>query len=251
MNTLQQKSFKVLLIGDSCLDKYIYGEVKRLNPEAPVPILDYKRIETRQGMAWNVYNNLKPFGLDVYMMTNEEKITKTRYIDEKSNQQILRLDEEVLCKPMHYEIPDEQYDAIVISDYNKGFVTSDLIFDLAYKTDCPVFIDSKKTILPSYGCYIKVNDLEYQKLEEKHDNIIITRGNHGAEYDSVLYPGEKVNVYDVVGAGDTFLAALTFGFLKYKTIQKAIPFANKAAAIAVSHSGTYVLTKEDVQNLCD
>ena len=251
MNTQPQKSFKVLLIGDNCLDVYIYGEVKRLNPEAPVPILDYKRTETRQGMAWNVFNNLKSFGLDVYMMTNEEKIVKTRYIDEKTNQQILRVDEEVHCKPISYDIPEEGYDAIIISDYNKGFVTSSIMFEIAYGIHCPVFIDSKKTVLPSYGCYVKVNDLEYSKLTEKHDNLIVTHGAKGAEYDGVLYPGEKVNVYDVVGAGDTFLAALTYGYLKYGTIQKAIPLANKAAAIAVSNPGTYVLTEKDVKNLCD
>jgi len=251
MNTQQQKSFKVLLIGDSCCDVFCYGTVERLNPEAPVPILNYKRTETRQGMAWNVYNNLKAFGLEVYMMTNEEKITKTRYIDEKTNQQILRVDNEVFCKPMEYLIPDETYDAVVISDYNKGFVTSDLIFKIAHGTKCPVFIDTKRTVVPSYGCYVKVNDLEYSKLTEKHDNLIITRGGEGAEYDGVLYPAEKVNVYDVVGAGDTFLATLTYGYLKYGSIQQAIPLANKAAAIAVSNPGTYVLTEDDVKNLCD
>jgi len=251
MDTPQQKSFKVLLIGDSCIDKYVYGEVRRLNPEAPVPILNYKRTETKQGMAWNVYNNLKSFGLDVYMLTNEEKITKTRYIDEKTNQQILRVDEEVHCKPINYNISSEGYDAIVISDYNKGFVKSSIIFELAYGTQCPVFIDSKRVVLPSYGCYVKVNDVEYDKLVEKGDNVIVTRGSKGAEYDGVLYPGEKVNVYDVVGAGDTFLSALTFGYLKYGKIEEAIPFANKAAAIAVSHPGTYVLSEEDVKNLCD
>ena len=251
MNTPQQKSFKVLLVGDSCTDQYVYGEVKRLNPEAPVPILNYKRTETKQGMAWNVYNNLKSFGLEVYMMTNEEKIIKTRYIDEKTNQQILRVDEEVRCKPMDYGIPDEKYDAIVISDYDKGFVTSSKMFEIAYGTQCPVFIDSKKTVLPSYGCYIKINDLEYNKLAEKHDNVIVTRGSKGAEYDGVLYPGQKVNVYDVVGAGDTFLSALTFGYLKYGKIEEAIPFANNAASIAVSHPGTYVLSEDDVKNLCD
>jgi D-beta-D-heptose 7-phosphate kinase/D-beta-D-heptose 1-phosphate adenosyltransferase len=251
MDIQPQKSFKVLLIGDSCIDKYVYGEVKRLNPEAPVPILDYKRTETRQGMVWNVYNNLKAFGLDVYMLTNEEKIVKTRYIDEKTNQQILRVDEEVLCEPMSYDIPKEDYDAVVISDYNKGFITSTKIFDIAYSVKCPVFIDTKKTILPEYNCYIKINDIEYSKLNRKYDNLIVTHGAKGAEYDGVLYPGEKVNVYDVIGAGDTFLAALTFGYLKYGIIQKAIPLANRAAAIAVSHSGTYVLTEEDVQNLCN
>lgn len=254
MNTPQQKSFKVLLIGDSCTDKYVYGEVKRINPEAPVPILNYKRTETREGMAWNVYNNLKAFGLEVYMLTNDEKIIKTRYIDEKTNQQILRVDEEVHCKRMDYLIPDETYDAVVISDYNKGFVSSSRMFEVTYGVKCPVFIDTKKTVLPEYNCYIKINDEEYNKLDvssKNNPNLIITRGGAGAEYDGVLYPGEQVNVYDVVGAGDTFLSALTFGYLKYGTIQKAIPFANKAAAIAVAHSGTYVLTEKDVEDLCD
>lgn len=249
MNIQQQKSFKVLLIGDSCTDHYTYGTVERLNPEAPVPILNYKRTEIRQGMAWNVYNNLKSFGLEVYMMTNEEKIIKTRYIDERTNQQILRVDEEVTVKPMSYELPKEHYDAVVISDYNKGFITTEILFDIVYKFKCPVFIDTKKTIFPEYNCYIKINDLEYSKLSKNYDNLIITHGSKGAEYDGVLYPGEKVNVYDVVGAGDTFLAALTFGYLKYGRIEEAIPLANKAAAIAVSHSGTYVLTKEDVKQL--
>lgn len=251
MSTQQQKLFKVLLIGDSCTDRYVYGSVKRLNPEAPVPILDYKRTETRQGMCWNVYNNLKSFGLQVHMLTNKEKIVKTRYIDEKTNQQILRVDEEVVCEPMSYELPDETYDAVVISDYDKGFVSNKKLFEIVYKVKCPVFIDTKKTVFPTHNCYIKINDLEYSKLNQNYDNLIITRGSKGAEYDGILYPGEKVNVYDVVGAGDTFLAALTFGYLKYGRIEDAIPFANQAAAIAVSNPGTYVLTKKDVENLCN
>ena len=107
----QQKQFKILLIGDSCIDRYIYGEVKRLNPEAPVPILSYKKTKTQQGMCWNVYNNLLAFGVEVCMLTNEEEIVKTRYIDEKSNQQILRVDEEIEVNPLDYELPKEKYDA--------------------------------------------------------------------------------------------------------------------------------------------
>jgi D-beta-D-heptose 7-phosphate kinase/D-beta-D-heptose 1-phosphate adenosyltransferase len=244
-----QKSSKVLLIGDSCTDRYIYGEVKRLNPEAPVPILDYRRTETRNGMAWNVYNNLKSFGLEVYMMTNEEKIVKTRYIDEKTNQQILRLDEETKVKPMPYEIPNEKYDAIVISDYDKGFITTEKLFNIVYSAKCPVFIDSKKQNLPTYNCYIKINDIEYQKLKGQYENLIVTHGASGAEYDGIMYPGEKVNVYDVVGAGDTFLSGLVYGYLMSGKVETAIPIANKAAAIAVSHSGTYVLTEKDILSL--
>jgi D-beta-D-heptose 7-phosphate kinase/D-beta-D-heptose 1-phosphate adenosyltransferase len=249
----QQTSLKVLLIGDSCTDVYVYGNCNRLNPEAPVPILDYTKTVVKQGMAWNVRQNLLAFSIEVYMLTNDEKITKTRYIDEKSNQQILRVDDEIKLKPMEYEIPKESYDAIVISDYDKGFVTSQKLFDIVYNSKCPVFIDSKKQFLPKYNCYIKINDVEYSKLKDSadYDNLIITKGGKGAEYDGVLYPGQQANVYDVVGAGDTFLAALVFGYLKTKKIQDAIPLANKAAAIAVSHQGTYVLSREDIHAICN
>ena len=250
---------RVLLIGDSCTDVYVYGDVKRLNPEAPVPILEPKREDTNRGMAWNVYNNLLAFNLDVYMLTNDEKILKTRYIDEKSNQQILRVDEEPKVTPLPHEQPfhdrsstdppsEDWYDIMVISDYNKGYITQEKLFELVDWFEGTVIIDSKKTNLPD-NCYIKVNDIEYDKLETKSDNVIITRGGKGTEYQGKTYPAEKVNVFDVVGAGYTFLAALTYGYLKYNSIEEAIPFANKAAAIAVSHTGTYVLTEEDVKKI--
>ena len=256
---------RVLLIGDSCTDVYVYGDVKRLNPEAPVPILEPKREDTTNGMAWNVFDNLKAFGLSVFMLTNEEKIIKTRYIHEKSNQQILRVDNEPEIKPLPYEPPfitdrsayhrpphkappKEWYDVMVISDYNKGYVTQEKLFELVEWFEGPVFVDSKKTNLPD-KCYVKVNDIEYEKLQTKNDNVIITRGGEGTEYKDKLYPAERVNVFDVVGAGDTFLAALTYGYLKYGTIEEAIPLANKAAAVAVSHRGTYVLTEEDVKKI--
>ena len=72
---------KVLLIGDSCEDRYFYGDVKRLNPEAPVPILEYRRGVTSKGMALNVRENLMSFGVEVYLSTHPEEIIKTRYID--------------------------------------------------------------------------------------------------------------------------------------------------------------------------
>ena len=240
---------KVLLIGDSCTDVYVYGEVKRLNPEAPVPILEPHRESSTNGMAWNVYNNLLAFDAEVYMLTNKEKITKTRYIDEKSNQQILRLDVEEEVEELDYELNDESYDALVISDYNKGFITQEKLFELVDWFDGPVFVDTKKTTIPG-NAYVKVNDIEQKKLTHYDpDTLIITKGGEGTEYKGKLYPAEKVNVFDVVGAGDTFLAALTYGYLKYGSIEEAIPFANKAAAIAVSHTGTYVITKEDVNEI--
>ena len=243
---------KVLLIGDSCEDRYFYGDVKRLNPEAPVPILEYRRGVTSKGMVWNVRENLRSFGVEVYTSTHPEEIIKTRYIDEKSNQQIMRYDEEPKIEPLSIVYPKEwynEYDALVISDYDKGFLTTEKIFELSSRFVGPVFIDSKKTLLPE-DAYIKVNELEYERMSHSnYENLIITRGGKGAEYQGKLYPAEKVNVFDVVGAGDTFLAALTYGYLKYGRIDRAIPLANKAAAVAVSHRGTYVLTEEDVKKI--
>ena len=243
---------KVLLIGDTCEDRYFYGDVKRLNPEAPVPILEYRRAVTSKGMAWNVRENLMSFGVEVYISTHPEEIIKTRYIDEKSNQQIMRYDEEPEITPISFEFPDEwktTYDALVISDYDKGFITQEKLFELSNWFQGPVFIDTKKISIPG-NAFIKVNESEFEKITHFiPDNMIITKGGEGTEYQGKLYPAEKVNVFDVVGAGDTFLAALTYGYLKYGRIDKAIPLANKAAALAVSHRGTYVLTEEDVTKI--
>ena len=243
---------KVLLIGDTCEDRYFYGDVKRLNPEAPVPILEYRRAVTSKGMAWNVRENLMSFGVEVYISTHPEEIIKTRYIDEKSNQQIMRYDEEPEITPISFEFPDEwktTYDALVISDYDKGFITQEKLFELSNWFEGPVFIDTKKTCIPG-NAFIKVNEYEFKKITHFiPDNMIITKGGEGTEYQGKLYPAEKVNVFDVVGAGDTFLAARTYGYLKYGRIDQAIPLANRAAAVAVSHRGTYVLTEEDVTKI--
>ena len=247
----QQKQLKILLIGDGCTDEYVYGTCERLNPEAPVPILKFNRKETTKGMAWNVRENLMSFGIEVFILTNKESITKTRYIDEKSNQHILRVDDESPLEPMDYELPEDEYDALVISDYDKGFLTQKKIFELTSWFDGPVFIDSKKTTLPG-DAYIKINEEEFKKITHYNpETLIVTKGGKGAEYNGKLYVGEKVKVYDVVGAGDTFLSALVYFYLLCGTIEKAIPYANKASAIAVQNFGTYVLTENDVKDLCD
>jgi D-beta-D-heptose 7-phosphate kinase/D-beta-D-heptose 1-phosphate adenosyltransferase len=250
----QQKQFKVLLIGDSCIDEYVYGVCTRLNPEAPVPVLQYTRTEKKPGMAMNVLENLKSFNIDVDFITNKENIVKTRYIDEKYNHQILRVDYEGKLKQIDHEIFTDEYDALVISDYNKGFISNEKLFGIIENSKCPVFVDSKKRDLNipfKKDCYVKINDIEYKNLTKEVHNLIITMGGKGAEYDGKMYPAEKVNVFDVVGAGDTFLSSLVYFYLFYGRIESAIPYANKAAAIAVSHPGTYILKEEDVKSLCN
>lgn len=250
----QPKQYKVLLIGDTCIDKYVYGKCKRLSPEAPVPVLEYTHIHQTMGMAWNVYDNMKAFGIEVYMMTNKDRPIKTRFVDEKSNQQIMRLDENDSVDPFAYpdeEMPNKKdYDAMVISDYDKGFLSKEKLFELVSWFDGPVFVDSKKSVLP-IDCYLKLNDLESSKLQGEYPFLITTKGSGGATYKGKNYPGIKVPVFDVAGAGDTFLSALVYFHLKLGKVEYAIPYANRAAAIAVQHSGTYVLTGDDVNDLCN
>jgi D-glycero-beta-D-manno-heptose-7-phosphate kinase len=245
-----QQPFKVLLIGDSCVDEYVYGICTRLNPEAPVPVLDYTRTEWKPGMAANVYENLKAFEVDIQFLTNEEKIIKTRFVDDKYNHQILRVDRHEILAPLKNDISLSGYDAIVISDYDKGFLTKEKLFEITEAANCPVFIDTKKRIVPDKtNCFIKVNELEYKNMIDPPQNIITTLGDKGAMYRNTLYASEKVTVFDVVGAGDTFLAALTYFFLLSGSIELAIPYANKASSIAVQHTGTYVLSINDIAGI--
>lgn len=242
-------SFNILLIGDSCEDEYIYGKCERISPEAPVPILNYSRIETKAGMAANVCLNLQAFDMNITFLTNPEKIVKTRFIDDSKNMQVLRVDNEQKVKPLMLPIATDNFDAVVISDYNKGYLTESKLFEIVERSNVPVFIDSKKKFLPNKeNCFVKINEFEYEKLDDNCyiDNLIITKGSEGCIYKNTLYPAEKVNVYDVVGAGDTFLSALVYGYLKYQNINKALILANKAAAIAVQNSGTYILTEKDI-----
>jgi D-glycero-beta-D-manno-heptose-7-phosphate kinase len=242
--------FKILLIGDSCVDEYVYGICTRLNPEAPVPVLDYTRTETKPGMAANVYENLKAFNTALSFITNEETIIKTRFVDDKYNHQILRVDRHQPLSPLTESVFDKDFDAIVISDYDKGFISKQKLFEIVEAASCPVFIDTKKKVIPDMpGCYIKINETEYKALDNPPKNTITTLGNRGALYNGTLYPTEKVTVFDVVGAGDTFLAALAYFHLLLGSIEKAIPYANKAASIVVQHIGTYILSDRDVEKI--
>ena len=131
-------------------------------------------------------------------------------------------------------------------------VTESKLFEIVEQSSCPVFIDSKKTLLPNKeNCFIKINDEKYQKLSPENytDNLIITRGSEGCIFRNTLYPAEQIKVYDVVGAGDVFFAAIVYGYLKYDNMDRALMLGNRAFAIAVQHSGIYVLTEKDINLL--
>jgi D-beta-D-heptose 7-phosphate kinase/D-beta-D-heptose 1-phosphate adenosyltransferase len=261
MNTQQQKQLKILLIGETCEDISIYGSVDRISPEAPVPILDYKKKISSLGMSANVKNNLESFGVFVNHITNKKLIKKTRIVDINSNQQLIRIDEDdSVDKIKPSEVKSAflhlSYDAIVISDYNKGFLTTNDLKVFCQNFNGPVFIDTKKKdLFTEKNVIFKINQREYDNLITYPDDLhlIVTLGSNGTQYLDKIYPTEKVNVFDVVGAGDTFLAAFVYKYLSCENDQirfsESIKYANKAAAIAVQHFGTYTLTKHDVEGL--
>jgi bifunctional ADP-heptose synthase (sugar kinase/adenylyltransferase) len=177
----QQKQFTILLIGDYCTDIYQYGTVDRISPEAPVPVFKFNYEEQRPGMAGNVYQNLIALGCDVQFLHGNTSI-KTRLIDSRSKQHIVRIDNDVVSMPLELEtdVPPV-YDAIVISDYNKGTVSYELIEKLKHQ-GIPVFIDTKKTDLARLeGCYVKINSLEYSLAKTFPTELIVTTGKDGVQ----------------------------------------------------------------------
>lgn len=247
MNTPQLPKYKILLLGDDCEDVYQYGTVDRLSPEAPVPVFKINRIEKKPGMAGNVKKNLENLGCVVRYLCGETS-TKTRLIDEKSMQHIVRIDDDVESERIDYSFLDlNDYDAIVISDYNKGSIDYETITMLRKDFAGPIFVDTKKRDLKQFeGCIVKINNTEYKNAKTYCRELIVTYGDKGVVYKGDKYPADSVKVADVCGAGDTFLAALTFQFLETRMMSKAIVFAMTAAEITVQHVGVYAPTLEEI-----
>lgn len=244
---------KICLIGDSCIDEIITGTCDRLSPEAPVPILKVDNVSTKPGMAGNVYDNLCAFGFEIDYYTNEEEIVKTRAIDSKSGQHMLRIDQDTQVESFNQKLDYSDYNAVIISDYNKGFVTYDLVKSIRSKFQGPIFIDTKKTDLAQFeGCFVKINSVELEAATSLPSDhwLIVTMGGSGTRYKSEVYPAPQVSVFDVCGAGDTFLAALACQYLTTMSVTDSIMFANKCAAITVQNIGVYSLTQDDIYKVC-
>ena len=237
---------KILVIGDSCIDKFIYCDIERICPEAPVPVLKPKKSKTNPGMASNVVENLKSLGAEVDILTNDNTIIKTRYVDTRSGQMVMRVDKNDKCTKYRGVYETVDYDALVISDYNKGFLTEDDIAAFAERAECPVFLDTKKFL--GDWCknidFIKINSSEHEKNFEQlpkypylYNKLIVTKGKQGCEYKNKMYSTKEVPVRDVSGAGDTFIAGLVFSYIKCNNIDNAIDFAQDCTTIVVQKSG--------------
>ena len=254
---------RVVVVGDSCRDIFVYGNVNRICPEGPVPVLKRDWEKGNDGMALNVVANLQSLGADIRSITNESIITKTRYVDERSNQLLLRVDDIDECdrieKDVLYSVRNNEYDgfkfdALVIADYNKGFLKED---DIAYlcQNNANVFIDTKKQIEHYMGecSYIKINEVEWKQLRNFGNTswydkkVIVTLGGRGCKFDGKHYPTENVTGGDVSGAGDTFMSALVVKYIESNDIDKAIQYALKAATEVVKKSGVSIINSEDIK----
>lgn len=249
-----------LVIGEKCLDVFVYGEVNRLSPEAPIPVFNPIERVKNDGMAKNVYNNL--FSLigkenknhEIYGIFSSDGNVKTRYVEQKSNHSFLRVDENDIAERIDFSKYNKSIikkaDCIIISDYNKGFLSEEDILQIVKfkKENAIVFLDTKKKILKSTASvvdFIKFNTEEAERNKDLKDyfpkKIIITRGSKGAYYNNMLFFTTDKVTTDVSGAGDTFLAALSFYYMVNKKIGDAILKANECALEVVSKRGVSVI----------
>jgi len=251
---------KILLIGDNCIDEFIYTKCTRFCPEAPVPVLDIEVIKENPGMAGNVNENLKAFGLGVEFIHNDnyKEVKKSRIVDNATNHMFLRVDYTDNTNPIDLRVLTKldfsNYEAVVISDYCKGFV-SEAVIKLISKLHPLTFLDTKK-VLGEWAAaitYIKINESEYRNnvrhgLREElfANNLIVTLGAKGCRYRGKVYGSTDVEVKDVSGAGDSFLSGLIYKYLETKDINVSLYYANLVARTAVAERGVSIVRPENL-----
>ena len=251
---------KVLVIGDVIIDKYIYGTSQRLSPEAPVPIVKHLHEVETLGGAGLVYKNLKSLGVDVTLFDTEQpRSIKTRVICD--GHYVTRIDDDkhansaaVLDAVQATDFT--KYDYVILSDYNKGVLDESLdIIEHLNAFGCKVIVDPKEhanhyinawLIKPNYSEFTKFGFISWQ------GNIITTNAGNNvvATIDNTDYdiPVEAVEVSDVTGAGDCFLAAFVYGLTKQYNHKHCLELAVRGSREAVKHVGTHLLTVTDIED---
>lgn len=253
----------LLVIGEVCVDIFCYGEVKRLSPEAPIPILSNIEEVESLGMARNVYENIQslirknksPLIRTCSIIESEYSSSKTRYVDKKTNHYFLRVDNEGYYPPITFNDGVRKLindvDFILISDYDKGFLTYqdiEFISKLA-KDEASIFIDTKKLIIKELlnnVDFVKCNYSEYEKIpkevyDEHKNKIIVTCGDGGAKHNDIVYETTPITTMDVSGAGDTFFASLVYKYSENYDMGDSIRFANEMSNIVVQKKGVSVI----------
>ena len=145
---------RILVIGETCRDVFVYCDSNRLCPEAPVPVLNIADQRENPGMAGNVRRNIESLlggTIDITTNKNWYEIAKTRYVHRESNHMFFRVDTTQSIPRINVKDIDFDYDLIVISDYNKGFLSEE---DIEYicANHPNVFIDTSKRQIKIFNC---------------------------------------------------------------------------------------------------
>lgn len=307
------KRLKALVIGDLMIDEYLWGNVDRISPEAPVPVVAVERENHTLGGAGNVINNLSAMGAEVFavgtagtgkagqtiyarlralgvetsgIISEPDRPTtrKTRVI--ASNQQVLRIDKEVR-RPISDQTLERlvriirdcisRMDLVIISDYDKGLVTRDLVAavtDLARKHDVLTLADPKSLDFSKYNGVsvltpnkkeaglaanmdlLTPGDLEAagQKImaQASLDRLLITCGKDGMvlfeqDQPAITIASKARQVFDVSGAGDTVISLLGLGLASGAEFEAAAGAANAAAGIVVGKVGTATASIDELK----
>jgi D-beta-D-heptose 7-phosphate kinase/D-beta-D-heptose 1-phosphate adenosyltransferase len=303
---------RVIVLGDVMLDRFIYGSVERISPEAPIPVVNVERFLDMPGGAANVARNIAALGaratllgvvgddpwaidlrqqltasptIEAQLITDASRPTsvKTRYVAD--GQQVMRADRESRA-PLSADIERQLLEAftaslrdahvIVLSDYAKGVLSDSVTraaIDAARAAGKIVIVDPKSKNFMRYrgATMLTPNRLELQQacgqecltdaeviagarriLDQKIcDCMIVTRGKDGmsvigADDLTVHLPTAARQVFDVSGAGDTVVAAISLGLAAGGEVVQAASVANIAAGIVVGKRGTATVTTGEV-----
>ena len=315
----QAPAKRILVVGDLMLDEFVWGKVGRISPEAPVPVVEVTGESFYPGGAANVARNLREFvrrvgiigrvgkdrsgrqlgellagqKIDTVHLIEDEKfptIVKTRII--ARHQQVVRVDREQIAGPSPEQVAQvvaaarknlPEIDAIVFEDYGKGFLTSELVSQIARDARDAGKItaadpNSRNLIDWSGMTVVKPNRAEAllaagipwrdadddpmkdrdlmqagKALLEKWNakQILITLGEHGMmlfqkEKSPHHIPTKARQVFDVSGAGDTAIALFTLALTCGATPVEAAEIATHASAVVVGKLGTATVTREEL-----
>jgi len=310
MIELQQKSPKLLVVGDLMIDHYLWGACERISPEAPVQVVNINNESSVLGGAGNVINNLRALGAQVdvisvvggceisdelkillkninvstqHLITQKDRITSKKSRIIAAQQQVVRYDRESsdeISAESQKSILDTftniitNYDGVLLSDYGKGVLTSELtqsLISIANKNNKKVLVDPKGLDYSKYkGAYlltpnkkeaseatqVNIKDdaslaqaITQLKTECDLDVSLITLSEQGvAIYDDRLrtHPTVAREVYDVTGAGDTVLASLGFALACGVDIDDAVEFSNLAAGVVVGKIGSATASLNEI-----
>ncbi|MCS7229619.1 MAG: D-glycero-beta-D-manno-heptose-7-phosphate kinase [Candidatus Kryptonium sp.] len=241
---------KIAVIGDIMLDRYIWGNVSRISPEAPVPVVEVEDEDSKLGGAGNVANNIKSLGAfplligvvgddregeilfelmreqgfntgGIIIDSSRPTTVKTRVI--AHNQHVVRIDRESK-EPINYTIQERikeiilqnvyEINAIIIEDYNKGVIVKNLIHDLV-------------EIAKRFGIVITVDPKFDNFFEFK--NVTVFKPNRKEVEDAL---GEKLDTEDkIIEAGKTILEKLKCEYLLLTRGEKGMTLFNKNGEI--------------------